>query len=71
MTQALLRILLKSQCTDLHAPTLSAVLCVSCCCLQRRFSQGPGAPTASSKSPAATPVLAIYSAKGEPIWCDS
>ncbi|WIA42269.1 hypothetical protein OEZ86_008285 [Tetradesmus obliquus] len=35
--------------------------------LQRRFNQGPGAATASSKSPAATPVLAIYSAQGEPL----
>jgi hypothetical protein len=38
------------------------------CCLQRRFGQGPGAPTASSKSAAATPVLAVYSAEGEPLW---
>uniref|UniRef100_A0A383VTK7 GST N-terminal domain-containing protein n=1 Tax=Tetradesmus obliquus TaxID=3088 RepID=A0A383VTK7_TETOB len=35
--------------------------------LQRRFNQGPGAATASSKSPSATPVLAIYSPQGEPL----
>lgn len=37
--------------------------------LQRKFKQGPGAPTASSQSPAATPCLAIYSADGYPLWC--
>lgn len=36
--------------------------------LQRRFHQGAGRPTASSKSPAATPCLAIYTAAGKPLW---
>lgn len=44
----------------LHMPSILA--------LQRRFRQGPGSPTASSKSPAATPCLAIYSATGQPLW---
>jgi len=36
--------------------------------LQRQFKQGPGRPTASSKSPAATPCLALYDATGQHIW---
>jgi hypothetical protein len=36
--------------------------------LQRHFKQDPGRPTASSKSPAATPCLALYSAAGQPLW---
>lgn len=35
--------------------------------LQRQFKQGPGRPTASSKSPAATPCLALYDATGQHI----
>jgi hypothetical protein len=37
--------------------------------LQKKFRQGPGKPTASSKSPAATPCLAIYTRDGQPLWC--
>jgi hypothetical protein len=44
----------------LHMPSILA--------LQRRFRQGPGRPTASSKSPAATPCLAVYTAAGQPLW---
>lgn len=39
--------------------------------LQSGFGMGAGATsaTASSKSPVATPVLAVYSPDGKPVWC--
>jgi hypothetical protein len=37
--------------------------------LQRLFKQPPGPATASSKSPAATPCLALYDCNGQPLWC--
>ncbi|KAI8468491.1 MAG: hypothetical protein J3K34DRAFT_522876 [Monoraphidium minutum] len=36
--------------------------------LLRRFKAAPGASTASSKSPASTPVLAVYAADGAPLF---
>ncbi|KAF6264084.1 hypothetical protein COO60DRAFT_1698526 [Scenedesmus sp. NREL 46B-D3] len=51
--------------TSVHHLPLAHVLGIKR--LQGRVGQGPAAPTASSKSAVATPVLAVYSAQGKPL----